>query len=70
MKIPDLIAKSLHLREGEDSEISIHSEPAFAQGELWGDEEEEIDENLKMGDFNINDLEIVTSNLLQKRRHH
>ena len=44
MKIPDLIAKSLHLREGEDVEISIHSEPAFAQGEPWGDGEEEIDE--------------------------
>ncbi len=44
MKIPDLIAKSLHLREGEDIEISIHSEPAFAQGELWGDVEEEIDD--------------------------
>ena len=44
VKIPDLIAKSLHLREGEDIEISIHSEPAFAQGELWGDGEEENDE--------------------------
>ena len=44
MKIPDLITKSLHLREGEDIEISIHSEPTFAQGELWGDGEEEIDD--------------------------
>ena len=44
MKIPDLIAKSLHLREGEDIEISIHSEPTFAQGELWGDGEEEIND--------------------------
>ena len=44
VKIPDLIAKSLHLRAGEDIEISIHSEPAFAQGELWGDGEEENDE--------------------------
>ena len=44
MKIPDLIAKSLHLREGEDIEISIHAEPAFAQGELWGDGGEVIDE--------------------------
>ena len=43
IKIPDLIAKSLHLREGEDIEISIHSEPAFAQGELWGDKTEEIE---------------------------
>ena len=42
VKIPDLIAKSLHLKEGENIEISIHSEPAFAQGELWGDEVEEI----------------------------
>ena len=44
VKIPDLIAKSLHLKEGEDIEISIHSEPTFAQGELWGDKVEEIDE--------------------------
>ena len=35
VKIPDLIASSLHLRAGEDIEISIHSEPVFAQGELW-----------------------------------
>jgi len=38
VKIPDLITESLHLKEGEDIEISIHSEPAFAQGELWGEE--------------------------------
>ena len=44
VKIPDLIAKSLHLKEGEDIEISIHSEPTFAQGELWGNKVEEIDE--------------------------
>ena len=37
VKIPDLIAKSLHLQNGDDIEISIHSEPSFAQGELWGD---------------------------------
>ena len=43
IKIPDLIAKSLHLKEGEDVEISIHSEPSFAQGELWGDEPDEIE---------------------------
>ena len=48
VKIPDLIAKSLHLREGEDIEISIHSEPAFAQGELWGDKTGKIE--------NINDI--------------
>ena len=44
VKIPDLIAQSLHLKEGEDIEISIHSEPAFAQGELWGDEPEELED--------------------------
>ncbi len=48
VKIPDLIAQSLHLKEGEDIEISIHSEPAFAQGELWGDEPNELE--------NINDI--------------
>ena len=42
VKIPDLIAQSLHLNAGEDIEISIHSEPTFAQGELWGDKEKEI----------------------------
>ena len=44
VKIPDLIAQSLHLKEGEDIEISIHSEPTFAQGELWGDDSENLDE--------------------------
>ena len=44
VKIPELIAEGLHLKEGEEIEISIHSEPAFAQGELWGDEPEEIEE--------------------------
>ena len=44
VKIPDLIAKSLHLKVGEDIEISIHSEPSFAQGELWDDEVEEIED--------------------------
>ena len=44
VKIPDLIAQSLHLKEGEDIEISIHSEPAFAQGELWGDESDELED--------------------------
>ncbi|SVB86349.1 uncharacterized protein METZ01_LOCUS239203, partial [marine metagenome] len=38
VKIPDMIAEALHLKEGEEIEISIHSEPAFAQGELWEDE--------------------------------
>ena len=44
VKIPDLIAQSLHLRAGEDIEISIHSEPVFAQGELWGDETGKIED--------------------------
>ena len=44
VKIPELIAEALHLKEGEEIEISIHSEPAFAQGELWGDDAEEVDE--------------------------
>ena len=44
VKIPELIAKSLHLREGEDIEISIHSDPTFAQGELWGDKSEGIED--------------------------
>ena len=44
VKIPDLITESLHLKEGEDIEISIHSEPVFAQGELWGDESENLSE--------------------------
>ena len=44
VKIPDLISKSLHLKEGEDIEISIHSEPSFAQGELWGDESDKVED--------------------------
>ena len=44
VKIPDLITESLHLKDGEDIEISIHSEPAFAQGELWGDESDDVEE--------------------------
>ena len=44
VKIPHMIAETLHLKEGEDIEISIHSEPTFAQGELWGDEPDEVDE--------------------------
>ena len=42
VKIPNLIAESLHLKVGEDIEISIHSEPTFAQGELWGDKVEKV----------------------------
>ena len=44
VKIPDLITETLHLKDGEDIEISIHSEPAFAQGELWGDETDEVED--------------------------
>jgi len=44
VKIPDLIAQSLHLRAGEDIEISIHTEPVFAQGELWGDKSGKIED--------------------------
>ena len=44
VKIPDLIANSLHLRDGEDIEISIHSEPSFAQGELWNNKTDTIED--------------------------
>ena len=44
VKIPNLIAEALHLKEGEEIEISIHSEPVFAQGELWDNESAEIEE--------------------------
>jgi len=44
VKIPDLISDALHLKEGEEIEISIHSEPSFAQGELWGDELEKAED--------------------------
>ena len=44
VKIPDLISGALHLKEGEEIEISIHSEPSFAQGELWEDELEKTED--------------------------
>ncbi len=44
VKIPDLISEALHLKEGEEIEISIHSEPSFAQGELWGSELEKTED--------------------------
>jgi len=44
VKIPDLISEALHLKEGEKIEISIHSEPSFAQGELWEDELEKTED--------------------------
>ena len=44
VKIPNLISEALHLKEGEEIEISIHSEPSFAQGELWGDELEKAED--------------------------
>ena len=53
VKIPNIIVETLHLKEGEDIEISIHSEPTFAQGELWGDEPDEVDE--------INDISLDIS---------
>jgi len=53
VKIPDVITEALHLKEGEDIEISIHSEPTFAQGELWGDEPDEVEE--------INDISLDIS---------
>ena len=43
VKIPDIISEALHLKVGEEIEISIHSEPSFAQGELWGDEPDEVE---------------------------
>ena len=45
-----MIAQSLHLRNGEDIEISIHSEPTFAQGELWGDK---IEKNEEINDIHL-----------------
>ncbi len=53
VKIPDMIVEALHLKEGEGIEISIHSEPAFAQGELWDNEPDEVDE--------INDISLDIS---------
>ena len=44
VKIPDLISEALHLKAGEEIEISIHSEPSFAQGELWEDELEKTED--------------------------
>ena len=44
VKIPDLLSEALHLKEGEEIEISIHSEPSFAQGELWEDELEKTED--------------------------
>ena len=44
VKIPDLISEALHLKEGEEIEISIHSEPSFAQGELWENELEKTED--------------------------
>ena len=44
VKIPDLISEALHLKQGEEIEISIHSEPSFAQGELWEDELEKTED--------------------------
>ena len=51
VKIPDLIAKSLHLQDGDDIEIGIHSEPSFAQGELW---EDSMDKTEEINDIFLN----------------
>ena len=48
-----MIAETLHLKKGDEIEISIHSEPTFAQGELWGDEPDEVEE--------INDISLDIS---------
>ena len=53
VKIPNLIVESLHLKTGEEIEIGIHSEPTFAQGDLWGDKSDEVDE--------INDISLDIS---------
>ena len=44
VKIPDIISEVLHLKVSEEIEISIHSEPSFAQGELWGDESDKVND--------------------------
>ena len=44
VKIPDIISEALHLKMGEEIEISIHSEPSFAQGELWGDKSDKVND--------------------------
>ena len=42
-RIPSIVATSLHLKKDEEIEISIHSEPMFAQGSLWDEPICEID---------------------------
>ena len=42
-KIPSIIAESLHLKKNEEIEISIHSEPMFAQGSFWDEPVHDID---------------------------
>ena len=42
-KIPSIIADSLHLKKNEEIEISIHSEPMFAQGSFWDEPVHDID---------------------------
>ena len=42
-KIPSVIADSLHLKSNEEIEISIHSEPMFAQGSFWDEPFNDID---------------------------
>jgi len=46
VKIPKIIKEALFLKENEEIEISIHSEPSFAQGELWNQKNEEKNINV------------------------
>ena len=72
VKIPDLIVKSLHLKAGEDIEISIHSEPNFAQGELWGDKLDEIEdiiETLENKEINLENSMAKYNRMLQLNYH-
>tara|TARA_B100000945_G_scaffold314870_1_gene313106 strand:- start:910 stop:1377 length:468 start_codon:yes stop_codon:yes gene_type:complete len=44
IKIPEIIQGSLNLKEGENIEISIHSDVSYAQGELWEYDNNDISE--------------------------
>ena len=59
VKIPDMIAEALHLKEGEEIEISIHSEPTFAQGELWEDISDHVGVSWRHGCLYINWFDIL-----------
>ena len=53
IKIPDLLAESLHLSQDDDIEISVHSQLTFAQGSLWGDNTSL--EDIREIEFNISE---------------